>query len=406
MRFKVVCVVSLVGLAAVAVMGAKSASDSNKSTDWPNWRGPSYNGISTETGWVKAWTDEKATRLWRASVGIGFSSIAVAGGRAYTMGNAAGKDTVYCFNAASGEVVWRYSYPSRKGAKNYEGGTHATPTVDGANVYTVGKWGHVFCFDAAKGTVKWKRDLSKELGARPPTWGFATSARILDNMLLLNAGTAGVALNKTTGKAIWTSGTGKPGYSTPVIFRAGAATSVLIFGEKALIAVTAKDGKQLWRFPWLTTWDANAADPIVDGDRIFISSGYKKGCALLKVESGRPRQLWANRNMRNHFNSCVLWQQHIYGFDETTLRCLSIVDGTEKWNRTGLGKGSLMLADGKLIILSHRGRLVIAKAQATGFEQLAGKQILTGQCWTTPVLSGGRIYARNTPGEVVCYGEK
>lgn len=404
MKSRITCAVSLAALVAVAVLGAAAASDS--STDWPNWRGPSYNGISAETGWVKAWTDEKATRLWRASVGIGFSSIAVAGGRAYTMGNAAGKDTVYCFDAASGEVVWRYSYPSRKGAKNYEGGTHCTPTIDGTNVYTISKWGDAFCFDAAKGTVKWKRNLAKELRTPPPTWGFATSPRVLDNMLILNAGTAGVALNKSTGRRIWVTGTGKSGYSTPVIFQAGAATSMLMFGEKALIAVSAKNGKELWRVPWQTRYDVNAADPIVDGDRIFISSGYNTGCALLKVESGRPRKLWTNRKMRNHFNSCVLWKQHIYGFDETTLRCLSIADGTEKWNRTGLGKGSLMLADEKLIILSDRGKLVIAKAQAMGFEQLASKQILTGKCWTVPVLSGGKIYARSAPGEVVCYGEK
>lgn len=396
---------SLVTLVAVAVLGAAAASDS--STDWPNWRGPNHNGISTETGWLKAWKEGKVKRLWRASVGIGFSSIAVAGGRAYTMGNDAGKDTVYCFDAGTGREIWKHSYPSSKGAKYYEGGTHATPTVDGTNVYTVSKWARVFCFDAAKGTVKWQRDLTKELGAPPPTWGFASSARVLDDMLILNVGTAGVALNKTTGKEIWTTGTGKPGYSTAVIFRSGTDTGALLFCEKALIAVNANDGKQLWRFPWLTKYDANIADPIVvDGNSIFISSGYNRGCALLKVESGRPRQVWANRKMRNHFNSCVLWKQHLYGFDEKTLRCLSAADGTEKWKRTGLGKGSLMLADGKLIILSDRGMLVIAKAQATGFEQLAGKQILSGKCWTTPVLSGGRIYARNTPGEVVCYGEK
>jgi len=397
-------VASLAALVAVAVLGAAAAGDS--STDWPNWRGPSHNGISTETGWLKAWTDEKVTRLWRASVGTGFSSIAVAGGRAYTMGNAAGKDTVYCFDAASGEVVWKYSYPSRKGSKNYEGGTHCTPTVDGTSIYTVGKWGDAFCFDAATGTVKWKRNLAKELRTPPPTWGFGTSARVLDNMLILNVGTAGVALDKATGKEIWITGTDKAGYSTPVIFGSGAATGMLMFSKKALIAVSAKNGKELWRFPWQTRYDVNAADPIVDGDRIFISSGYNRGCALLKVESGRPRKLWTNRKMRNHFNSCVLWKQHLYGFDETTLRCLSIADGTEKWNQTGLGKGSLMLADGKLIILSERGKLVIAKAQAAGFEQLAGKQILKGRCWATPVLSGGRIYARNAPGDVVCYGVK
>lgn len=396
--------VSLAVLVAVAVLGAAAASDS--STDWPNWRGPSHNGISAETGWVKAWTDEKVTRLWRASVGIGFSSIAVAGGRAYTMGNAAGKDTVYCFDATTGREVWKQSYPSNKGAKYYEGGTHATPTVDGTNVYTVSKWGDAFCFDAAKGTIKWQRDLAKELRTPPPTWGFASSARVVDNMIILNVGTAGVALDKTTGKKIWMTGTDKPGYSTPVIFGSGAATSMLMFSKKALVAVNVKNGKELWQFPWVTTYDANIADPIVDGNKIFISSGYNKGCALIKVESGQASKVWMNKKMRNHFNSCVLWKQHLYGFDETTLRCLSIADGTEKWNQTGLGKGSLMLADGKLIILSARGKLVIAKAQATGFEQLASKQILKGKCWTTPVLSGGRIYARNTPGDVVCYGVK
>ncbi len=368
--------------------------------DWYRWRGPDLDGISKETGWRTQWPAEGSKPLWKASVGTGFSSFSVANGRAYTMGNADATDTVFCFDAATGREIWKHSYPCPLDAKYYEGGTHGTPTVDGDRVYTLGKRGQLFCLDAAKGTVLWSQNLTEELGVKIPTWGFASSALVVGDLILLDVGGAGTALDKRTGKVVWTNGKDVAGYSTPQPF--GADGAVAILAARELVAVQAKDGKELWRAPWKTDYDINPAQPIFDGNRVFLSSGYNHGGALLKIDGGQASTVWENKNMRNHFNSCILWQGFLYGFDEDQLRCLDFATGTVKWTEKSTGKGALALADGKLIVMGEKGELMVAAASPDGFKPLSRAQVLSGKCWTTPVLANGRIYCRNAAGNVVC----
>jgi len=110
--------------------------------------------------------------------------------------------------------------------------------------------------------------------------------------------------------------------------------------------------------------------------------------------------------MSNHFNTSILWQGHLYGFHQSTLKCLDYKTGDEKWSQRGLGKGSLILADTKLVILSERGELVIAEADPSAFKEISRAKVLNGKCWTAPVLSHGRIYCRNAKGKLVCLDVK
>lgn len=375
-----------------------------KPTDWPNWRGPDHNGISRETGWNPK---SGMNVLWRAKVGTGYSSFAVSKGRAYTMGNTKNKDTVWCFDAENGKVLWSHTYACPLEPNSHDGGAAATPTVDGDRVYTLSKRGHLFCFDAAGGEIKW----AKTCPARPPEWGFAGSVFVLDRMLILNVGTAGMALDKTqNGRRIWINGQGRGGYGTPVPYKANGRQCVAFFVERSMVGLLAANGQKLWEYPWKTRYDVNAADAIVRGDKVFLSSGYKKGCALIQVGRGQPNRIWQSREMCNHFNSCVLIDGCLYGFDENLLKCIDFMTGGVRWSQGGLGKGALMAADGKLIIMAEHGKLVIAEASPTAYKEIASKQIFTGRtrCWTTPVLSGGRIYCRQTRdgGPVACVDVK
>lgn len=381
---------------AVAATSTKPAS-----SDWPNWRGPTYNGQSKETDWQANWPEAGPKRLWRQAVGTGFSSIAVAGGRAYTMGNDKDIDTVWCFDAATGEEIWKHSYPCPKDANLYEGGPGATPTVDGKRVYTFSKKGHLFCLNAATGEVIWKRNIDQQFKAKLPKWGFAGSPLVQGDKLFLNAGSAGIALDKATGETVWQSGKGPAGYATPVPFEQKGLKCLAIFGQNSLIAVNAADGKQLWQTPWQTSYDINAADPIISDGKVFISSGYNKGCALFEI-ADPPKELWKNRTMRNQFSSCVLVDGYLYGFDMSVLKCVDFKTGQEKWSQKGLGKGSLMAADGKLIILGDSGELVTAEPSPEAFKPISRAKVLAGRCWTVPVLAGGRIYCRNAAGDLVC----
>ncbi len=235
-----------------------------------------------------------------------------------------------------------------------------------------------------------------------PDWGFAGSVFIEGDLAILNIGSAGAGLDKKTGKVVWSSGTEESGYSTAVPFESGSERAVMMAIKRDVVAVKVKDGKEVWRFPWKTQYDVNAADPIMFGSKVFISSGYNHGGGVFDVGSNPPKELWNNKNMRNHMNSCVIWQGHIYGVDENQLRCLDAATGEVKWTDKFSGKGSLMLADGKLIVLSDKGELAVADANPGGFKPISRTQALGGKCWTVPVLANGKIYCRNAAGDVVC----
>jgi outer membrane protein assembly factor BamB len=400
-RFSFVCFLLLVSALPAFCAGV----------DWYRWRGPDLNGISKETGWFAPWPAEGPKQLWKAPVGHGYSSVTIANGRLYTMGTNAGQETVTCLDANTGKPLWHYSYPYRYEPQYYEGGSSSTPTVDGTNVYTLSQMGDLFCFDAATGNVLWKTDITKENSFELSKWGYASSPLIEGNLLLVNAGTQGAAFDKTTGKTVWTTGTNEAGYSSLVPFEISGKRAVALMASKALVAVDEQTGKELWHFDWRNTYNMHAADPIIQGTKAFISSAYNGGCALVDFSTVPPKEVWKNKNMQNHMNSCVLLDGYLYGVDgqadqAATFKCLDWNTGEEKWSEKGLGLGALMAADGKLIILGEKGELVIAEASPAGFKPLSRAQVLTGKCWTTPVLSQGKIYCRNSNGDLVCVQAK
>lgn len=374
--------------------------------DWPQWRGPSRDGISAERGWFQPWPASGPKQLWKRNVGIGFSSVSVSGGRVFTMGNTTTNvDTVWCLDAASGRVVWTNSYPCALDPKYYEGGPGATPTVDGNRVFTFSKKGHVFCLDAASGKTIWSRNIADELSLKLPEWSFAGSALVERDLVILNAGSAGTALDKKTGRIVWSSSPEPSGYATPVSVEMKGSRAVAIFSAKALVAVDPRTGRKPWEFPWETGRDVNAADPIVRGDKIFISSST--GSALLQVRSNQVTVVWNKPNfMRNYFNPSVLLGDFLYGIDGTThrptaLACVDFNTGEKKWSQPNFGSGALMAADNKLIILD-KGELIIADATPEKYIERARAQVIGGKCWTAPVLANGRVYCRNAVGDLVC----
>jgi len=400
MKSYVSVVILGLGISAIVFGSARAA-------DWPNYRGPNYDGISGETGWSASWPSAGPKILWTYSLGAGFASMAVSNGKVYAMGNIDDNDFLYCLDAATGAEIWKTSYPCPLYKKQHEGGPCATPAIDGDAVYTFSKNGDAIRFNAATGEIVWHRKLNKELGLKHPTWYFAGSPLVVGDLVIYNAGTYGIALNKADGSTAWQSGKGACGYTTAVPYEIGGQKGVVMAVRNELVGLNPATGKVMWKLPWKTAYDINAADAIVSGETIFISSGYNKGCALVKISGGDVTKVWQNRNMRNQINCSVLWEGCIYSFDGQVggggkLTCLDLATGDKKWSQGGMGTGSLMIADGKMIILGEKGKLVIAEASPEGFKELASAKILTGKCWTTPVLANGKIYARNADGQLVC----
>ena len=381
--------------------------------DWPNYRGPNHNGISDEVDWQCDWGDADPKVLWRASVGTGSSSVVTADGRVYTMGNHGEEedrqqDTVYCFDAGTGEGLWTHTYPCPLLPKYYEGGTLATPTVDGKVVYTLSKMGDLLCLQADTGKVLWEQQLNRKLGFALPTWHFSGSPMILEDRLILNVGSAGAAFNKHTGELLWENGKDVCGYATPVPATVDGQDCVVLCGADSIIGVRTADGELLWRYPFFNKHKATNGDAIVQGDDVFASCAYGRGCVKIRIAGGQVTRVFDNTVMRN-FQSCsVLWKGYLYGFDEALLKCIDFKDSSEQWNERGMGRGSLaMCADGRAIAMSEKGEMVIARVSPRSFDVIARAQVLPrSTCRTVAVLSNGRIYARNAKGDLVCLDVK
>lgn len=375
--------------------------------DWPWWRGPQRDGISAETEWNSDWPEGGPPVVWRAEVGTGYSATVVAAGRLYTNGNRDNTDTVVCLDALTGEPRWKHSYPSAVDARFFEGGSTSTPTVDEGRVYVIGRQGDVFCLDAATGDAVWSQNVHELTGARIPGWGFGGSPVVHEHLLLLTVGGAGTALDKRTGKLIWTSDTGEAGYATPVLLRRDERWCGLFASGKTFSLVDVTTGETLWQHRWLTRFGCNAADPLVAGDFVLLSSGYNRGAALLKLTGGDPEVVWSHKSFQNQMHSSVLLEGFVYGFDgndnaPVQLKCLELSTGEIRWEQDWSGMGSLIAAGERLLAMSEDGTLIVAAASPAAYREFARAKILPPTCWTAPTLAGGRIYCRNAAGELVC----
>jgi len=390
----------LVAAAAVVAVAAEVATAPAGAKEWSQWWGPNRDGISAEAGWATDLTDRKPA--WQLNVGTGYSAVSVSNGRVYTIGNADGTDTVWCLDAATGKEVWKHSYKCPPAGAGHPG-PRCTPAVADGAVYTLSAEGHFFCLDADSGKVLWAKDARKDLGASAGQWGLACSPLILGKAVVVDVGTV-VALDRRTGQLLWKSRQHKAGYSSPKPFRLNNKEMLAVFSGEGLMILDAATGQELGGHPWKTAYDVNASMPAVLEDKIFITSGYGTGCALVQITPGGLKELWRNKEMASHFASPVLVDGCLYGYDgqvgSGSLKCMDFQTGQVKWSQKSAG--SLMLADGKLILLETRGKLAVAEASPEAYKELGSTNLGRGTWWNMPVLSGGRIYCRSHEGQLVC----
>lgn len=399
-------------LAVVLVLAAGLAGREVLAADWPNFRGPDHNGISLETGWVAKWGEEGPKVLWKASLGVGYAPIGVAKGRAYATGNHDTNATLYCFDAGTGSNLWKFTYPNRlysdyNGPKGL-GGTSGSPTIEGDRVYLMSGDGCLYALQSQSGGVVWSNDLFANLGVTRPTWGFASSALVQEDLLILDIGGAGTGVEKATGKVAWTSDKGAPGYSTPVPWSFQGTPAAAILSSDTAYGIEAKTGKQLWSFPFKTPNLINIADVVVSGNDFFLSSALH-AAVRAHFDGAQITQVWTNQSFGNHIASSILVDGYLYGAagavsggGGATLQCIDFATGAQKWSFPGLAVGGFIVADHKLIVLSDVGELMVGEVSPGGFVPISRAQILPATCWTPPTLANGRIYCRNNKGDLVC----
>jgi len=373
--------------------------------DWPNWRGTHYDGISRETGLLKSWPKEGPGILWEGKLTGGYSSVVVAGGRVFTQMKDNKEEVILCLDAETGKQLWEYRYPCDYADhpsldKRFLTGPKTTPAVDGDRVYNLGNTGLFHCLDVKTGKLIWKRDILKMADRTCPEYGYCNSPLIVGDVIYLHPGgqkgNSIAALNKHDGSVLWQALDDRIGWATPIYIDFKGTPQLIYFTGQGAVGVSPRNGKALWRYDWKTAFDINAATPIYAEGCVFISSNYGRGGALLRLQPDRdPDVVWKKGSMANHFSTCVLYQGHLYGFSNDRLRCVEFATGKVKWDKAGLGRGSLIVADGHLIALGDQGTLVLAEARSDKYVEKARWKPLSGTCWSVPVLANGKLYLRN-----------
>lgn len=390
--------------------------------DWPCWRGCRSDGISRETNWSFTALKNGAKISWRANVGQGHSAVSIKNGLAYTQGSRSierkGKkiyeEGVFCFNAVNGREIWHRYYHTQP--RSYSG-PRATPTIDGNRVYTLGAEGHILCLDNKTGQIIWQKNLIKEQLSENSDWGFCGSPVAVGNKLILNAGTSGIALDKTSGRVIWKSSPARCGLGTPVLTSIGKKKVVLINNHHNLYAVNVSNGHVVWRFPWPNC----DADPVLVGDTIFLiggKPGNQRCGTLINIQNGKSITSWPQKRMNLSPLTWIVLKRNVYGitYDKRSihLKCLSLADGRIQWQKKLKDWASFTIANQFILLMETGGDLVVLRASPGSYQELARVNIwpMTNRkkyrdtqplcCWTAPVLCQGKIYVRNTYGDIAC----
>jgi outer membrane protein assembly factor BamB len=372
---------------------------------WTDFRGPNRDGNYTEGPILTTFAGEGLKPLWRQPVGGGYASFVIANGAAYTIEQRREREVVAAYDITSGRELWTHGWQALFTESMGGDGPRATPVWDGGRLYALGATGEFHVIDASTGRLFWSKNILKDNGAENITWGMANSPLIVDDKVIVTPGgpdeKSVVAYDKHSGQRLWGALGDQASYTSPMLVTLAGQRQVLVVTAKRVVGLGVEDGKLLWEFPWITMFDINSAQPIItDANHVFVSAGYDHGSALVEVsrtETGfSVRTVWENKNLKNRFNSSVLYQGHIYGFDEGIFACIDARTGERKWKAGRYGYGQALLAGEYIIVLTESGDLALLRATPEAHEELTRFSIIEGKTWNHPAIAGGILLVRNT----------
>ncbi len=401
--------------------------------DWPQWRGPTRDGVWNETGIVESFSSEQLPYRWEQPIGPGYCGPTVADGRVYVSDRITEPrqmERILCLDADTGESLWTFSYDCVY-SLSYTAGPRASVTIDQGRAYALGAMGHLHCLDAKQGTVIWKADLADQFDVRIPVWGISAAPLIVDDLIILHIGGRGacvVALDKQSGAERWRALDDRPSYSAPILIQQAGQPVVVCWNGDSVAGLAPKTGEVYWRYAFPPTkMPIGVATPVVARDRLFVSSFYD-GSLMLRLGRQRPsvQKIWQRRggNERNTdslhcmISTPLILGDYVYGVDSYgQLRCLKADDGNRVWEdltATPPNRWSNihMVRNGDRIwMFNERGQLIIGKLSPNGFDAISRTQLIEptreqlqrrdGVCWSHPAYANRHIFARNDR-RIVC----
>lgn len=389
----------------LALLGMLLAMSVARAEDWPRFRGPDNNGISKEKGLLQSWPAGGPKILWTAPLGKGYSSMAVAAGRVYTMYQDDRNQYAIAFDEKSGKFLWKTATGPIYTCGTSHNGPRATPTVEGERVYALDGNGVAVCLNVADGKEIWKKNILELASVENIEWGMAQSPFIHGDKILFNPGgrnAAFMALDKKTGNVIWKNGNGIiAGYATPVISKAGGVEQIVFLTGREMTGVRPGDGAVLWSYPWVSMYNLNATSPIVWDDMVFVSAGNSHGAAVIKLDmknaSNPVAEQWNSSALVCHFQLPIMVGDHIYGNKMSDPACTDR-NGKTKWEDNGSlpSKCQMTYAEGLFYLYGEGGTIALARLTPTGAEKLGEMNISPGsQRWALPVVANGHLYVRD-----------
>jgi outer membrane protein assembly factor BamB len=415
---------ALLGCALMTVMVSHAAAQPGSAgklagakNEWPQFLGPQRNGISTETGLLDTFSPDGPKKVWQVKGGVGMSGLAVSRDRVLTLVQKEGKQWLVALNAKTGESIWQTAL-----APEYHNGMgdgpRATPAVTDDRVFAFTGEGILVAVNFSDGKILWSHSLLEELRGKPADYGMACSPLVVGNLVIVTAGAPGatvVAKDVATGKTAWTAGDDAIGYSSPALLDVGGQRQVVVSAGSSVLGLVPTSGAILWQYPYVTDFNCNIATPLAFKDQVFVSSGENHGSVLLALKPNQSKfdveKVWASlgpkSTMRNEWQTSVLLDGYLYGFDNvggagpvSHLTCINAATGERLWQKLRFGKGNLIAADGKLLISTLEGELVIVRATPKGFDEM-GRAAVCGSTRQAPALAGGLLYLRDGQ-DIVC----
>jgi len=381
--------------------------------DWPGFRG--VNRDSRLTG-VRIATDWKRTpprQLWKHGIGPGWSSFAVVGDRLYTQEQRGHEEDVVCYQAATGQEMWKHGDDTRFFETIGGAGPRATPTYHEGRLYTLGANGTLNCLDAATGNSIWARDILKDSGrGKPPEWGFSSSPLVARGIVMVFAGgpdgKSVLGYRAASGELAWSSGEGRESYSSPHPAHFGGLDQALMSTNMGLTSLDPTDGRIVWHHDWQLVQMAGVAQPALINDSEVLFGNAGQGSRLVKLtqdgSNWANKFLWEKTSIKPYYNDLVVYEEHIYGFDGMFFTCVRLADGKGLWRARGYehGQALLLVDQGLLLIVTEKGEVALVEANPDQHKELARFKAIAGKTWNHPVVAHGKLFIRNGE-EMACF---